>query len=458
MPAVGPASTGFSGRAGLILATIGSAVGLGSIWKFPYEVGENGGGAFVLVYAVGLLLVVAPLMLAELAIGRRGRSDAPGSLRRLAAEAGASPFWAGAGWLMVAGGLVIMAYYAVFGGLTAAYAAQAALSGFGGLDAPGTRGLFATLTGDAAALLAWHAAFLAVCSGVVARGVAGGIEAACRILMPLLVVLMALLALHGALAGAFAESLSFLFAPRLEALSARTLLEALGLGFFSIGVGLGVFMTYAGEAPRKTPLGLVAAATILGDTAISLLAGLAVFPLVFAHGLDPAEGMSLMFLTLPIAFGRIPFGDLVGLGFFLALAVAALTSAISMMELALAPLLRRTGWSRPRAALAVGGACWLAGIPAALSFGPWEGLRPLALLPGFGEAGIVEVLDRLASNLVLPLAGLLLALFAAHVLPPGMLQAELGWGERAVRALRRLLGVVVPVLVAGFVGLGHLLP
>jgi neurotransmitter:Na+ symporter, NSS family len=445
----------WSGRLGFILATMGSAVGLGSIWKFPYEVGENGGGGFVLFYLAGLALVVAPLLLAELAIGRRGGGDAAASLGRLAREAGASSLWRRLGELMVAAGLLILAYYAAIGGLAGAYAWHALASGFGGLDAAGTRALFAATSGDPWHLGLWHLLFVAATAAILARGIAGGIEAACRVLMPLLILLMAALAMYAAFEGAFLGAAEFLLAPRFAAIDAGVALEALGLGFFSIGVGLGVVLTYAAHAGQAIRLGDVALATLAGDTLVSFLAGFAIFPLVFAQGLDPAAGTELMFLTLPIAFAALPFGDLVGAAFFAALAMAGLASAIALAELALAPLLRVTGWSRPRAALALGLLLWVIGLPAVLGFSVWAEARPLAFLPGFEAAGIVEAMDRVASNLLLPAAGLLLALFAGHVLPRAALAAELGLGDGALAALRFLLRWVVPGLIAAFVLLGH---
>lgn len=450
------AGAGFSGRAGLILAMIGSAVGLGSIWKFPYEVGQNGGGAFVLLYALGLGLVVLPLLLAELVVGARGGADAPTSLERLAVAARRSPAWRRLGWLMVAGGLAIMSYYAVFGGLAAAYAAQALAQGFAGLDATAARARFAGVTGAPLALIAWQSAFLLAALAIVARGVGAGIERACRVLMPALALVMLALAVHGAVTGGFRETLAFLLAPRLEALTPRAALEALGLGFFSIGVGMGVFITYAAEAPRGTPMGTVALATLLGDSAISLLAGFAVFPLVFAHGLDPAAGTALIFLTLPVALGQMPLGSLMGFAFFAALAMAALASAISLIELAVAPLVRRRGWSRARATAVVGGGLWLAGLPAALSFNLLAGWRPLAVLPGMAGADVVEALDALASNLLLPLAGIGLAWFLGRVVPDQEVARALGWPEGRARWLRRALASVVPLLVLALLLLGHL--
>ncbi len=435
---------------------MGSAIGLGSIWKFPYEVGENGGAGFILFYALGLLLVVLPLMLAEMAIGRHGQGDAVASIQRAARQVGWSPRWQWVGVLAICGGGLILAYYAVIGGLTLAYLLQALRHGFAGTEASSAQALFASMTAAPLSLAGWQALFLGLTALVVARGIGAGIEALCRVLMPLLILLMLGLAGYALALGDVGAALRFLFHLQPAQITARMALEALGLGFFSIGVGLGVMITYAAHAGREISLMQVAWATLLGDSAISLVAGLAIFPLVFAHGLAPDQGTGLMFVTLPIAFARLPHGDAVGALFFLALVFAALASAISLLELALEPLLRRTGWRRAPAAMALAALLWVAGLPAVLSFNLGAGFHPLASLPGFGAATMLEVMDRLASNLLLPAAGVLLAVFAGFGLGPARLRQELQCSPATAAMLIGLLRWAVPGLILAFLLLGHL--
>lgn len=448
----GPGSHGsprerWSGRLGFVLATIGSAIGLGSIWKFPYEVGENGGAVFIIFYFLGLLVVVTPLMLAEFVIGRRGGGDVIGSLGTLARESGASSKWRWVGWLMIATGFLILSYYSVIGGMTAAYAVLSVTEGFAGLTGNEAKDLFDALANSPEVLFGCQALFLAATVWVVARGIGNGVEAACKILMPLLAILMILLVIYALVEGAVEPALDFMFAPRLEKFSARVVLEALGLGFFSIGVGIGIMVTYAAYAERDLNLTNAAVITIAGDTAISVLAGLAIFPLVFAAGLDPASGANLIFLTLPIAFGQLPFGDAVGLIFFVLLFVAGLASAISMLELLVAPLMRLMGKKRVRMAVSLGVLCWLLGLPTVLSFNVWSDARPLAFWAGFGDLGIFDLVDGLASNALLPLSGLLVAMFAAWRMGIGGLASELHWSEAKARVLRFLLRWITPVLI-----------
>lgn len=451
------ASAHWSGRIGFVLASIGSAVGLGSIWKFPYEVGENGGAVFIAFYLAGLALVVVPLLLAELAIGRRGGGDVLASLAAVASEAGGSRRWSLVGALAVAGGFMILTYYAVFAGMAMAYAADAVLGGLGSVDAARSRAAYEGLVADPARLAAWQAGFLAASVAVVAAGIGGGIEAACKILMPVLAALMVGLVAYAAIEGDVAQAMAFLFAPRLEAITPSVAIEALGLGFFSIGVGLGVMVTYAAYAGPDFRLGRTAVVIVAGDTAISLLAGLAVFPLVFAHGLDPAAGPGLVFTTLPIAFSRLPGGGAVGAAFFALLFVAALASAISLLELAVAPVIRWTGWHRATAAALTGIACWIGGLPTVLSFGPWQDFRPLGAMPGIGGLGLYELIDGMASNVLLPATGFLLSIVAGWLMPPAAVADALGWRADRAAQLGFALRWLVPAMIALFAIFGRFL-
>ena len=415
----------WSGRSGFILAAIGSAVGLGSIWKFPYEVGANGGAAFVLFYLLGLALAVAPLMLAEFAIGRRGAGDAASSIEHLAAAHGAPRAWRWVGVLGALAGLLVLSFYSVIGGWTIAYALEPARSHAALLASPG-------------GMAAYHALFMALAVAIVARGVARGIEAASKVLMPLLAALMLALAGYSALYGDLAATLRFLFRVEPQGFSGRAALEALGLGFFSIGVGFGLMITYAAYAGKAIDLAQAAFWALAADTAISLLAGFAVFPVVFANALDPASGPGLVFVTLPLAFSRMPLGGVAASAFFALLFVAALASAISMLEVAVALLKGRFGWGRVRASVALGAACFAAGLATVFSFNLWGHWQPTPF----------DALDYLTSSVLLPAGGLAIALFAGWALPPALLEEELGLRRRGAALLRWLLRWATPAVIA----------
>lgn len=445
---------GWSGRVGFILATVGSAVGIGSIWKFPYETGANGGTAFVLFYLLGLAFIVVPLMFAEFAIGRYGQGDAPTSIAALAGSHGASRAWALAGLLGVLTSFLILSFYSVIGGWTIGYAVETTLRGLAGAEPEAVQARYDAFLASPLQLAAYQAAFMGISAIIVARGVHRGIETAAKLLMPVLAILLVGLAAYSILEGDFAATARFLFKLDPAHLTAKAALEALGLGFFSIGVGLGLMITFAAYAGREINLTEVAVVSVLADTAISFLAGFAVFPIVFAHGLDPAAGPGLVFITLPLAFADMPFGTAAAIAFFLLLFVAALASAIALLELPVA-LLLRYGWSRPLASLVVGAACFATGLSTVFSFNLWADWHPLAALAGFATATVFDLVDHLTSNILLPLGGFAIAIFAGWVVPVRSLVGELGLSPLGAAALRIILRYVVPLGIAA-VGLGPL--
>jgi NSS family neurotransmitter:Na+ symporter len=443
-----PAADRWSSRTGFVLATMGSAVGLGSIWKFPYEVGTNGGGAFIAFYLLGLLLIVFPLLLVEFAIGRRGRSDAVTCVVRVARSSRASIRWGVVGILGIAGSVLILSFYAVIGGWAIAYVADTVTEGLPGETPDAVQVRYDALLASPARLTLYQTLFLGLTAVVVARGIARGIERVSLYLMPVLIGLILLLAVYALVEGDAGRALRFLFAVDPDRLSTRSALEAVGLGFFSIGVGLAVMITYAAYAAPEFDLATVAIVTLLSDTAISLMAGLAVFPVVFAEGLDPASGPGLMFVTLPLAFARMPFGALAATAFFLLLSLAALASAMSLLEMPVSLLRQWGGWSRPAATLAAAATCWLLGLPTVLSFNRWSSWYPLAPVPALATSTAFECVDHLASNVLLPLGGFGLAIFGGWIARPDLLVGELGISRATGRAMVRLLRYGVPVAIA----------
>ncbi|MBX3498985.1 MAG: sodium-dependent transporter [Alphaproteobacteria bacterium] len=429
----------WSSRAAFVFATVGSAVGIGSIWKFPYEVGSNGGGIFVLLYLLGLVLIVLPLLLVEMALGRRGGSDATESLRRAAAEARVSTRWSLVGVLGVLTAFLILSFYSVIGGWILAYLAETATAGLPGADAAGVHVRFEALLGSAPRMALFHFLFMAIAAAIVALGVIGGIETACRVLMPVLIALLLALAIYSAVVGDLGAAARFLFQPDWSKATAKAALEALGLGFFSIGVGMAIMVTYASHAGRDIDLSSVAIASMIADTAISLLAGIAIFPIVFAHGLSPEAGPGLLFVTLPLAFASMPLGALMAGAFFLSLFVAALASALSMLEMPVSLLCRRFDLARPLATLLAALAAWALGLLTVFSFSLWAGWKPI------GGVSVYELIDQLTSNLLLPLGGLGLAVLGGWIVPASLIETELRLGARRTALLRFALRYPVPL-------------
>jgi NSS family neurotransmitter:Na+ symporter len=395
----------WSSRLAFILAVSGSAVGLGNIWRFPYLAGENGGGAFVLIYLACVFVVGLPVMMAEILIGRRGRRNPVATMKLVGAEETGSQGWRFVGIVGVATGFVILSFYSVIAGWAVAYIFEGGSGVFTGADSETVGSVFTGLISDPKTTGIWHTFFMAITVFVVALGVEEGLERAVRILMPALVLLLLVLLGYGVVNGAFYEGFVFLFEPRFSDLSGQGVLEALGQAFFTLSVGMGAIMAYGAYLPSEESIGGTAFAVALADTGIAILAALVIFPIVFAHGMDPAQGPGLVFQSLPLAFGQMPGGVIVAVLFFVLLTFAAWTSAISLMEPAVTFFIEQLGFVRKTAALLVGGIIWALGWLTVLSFGPWSGLR-------FFQGTIFDNLDFLTNNIMLPIGGLAIVVFA----------------------------------------------
>lgn len=433
----------WSSRLVFVLAATGSAVGLGNIWKFPYIAGENGGGAFVLVYLLCVFIIGLPLMMAEVLIGRRGGQSPIRSYVILAEREQRSRGWQVAGWSAVLTSLLILSFYSVIGGWAIAYVPYTARGFFDGAQADGVGQHFTEFLGRPGELLAWHTVFIVLTVAVVARGVKVGLERAVTVLMPALFVLLLLLVGYSMVfTDQFGRAVVFLFHPDFSKLSVDAVLAALGQAFFSLSLGAGILIAYGSYLPKDISIARTATTICVADTAVALLAGLAIFPEVFASGLEAGAGPGLIFQTLPIAFDRMPGGLIVGTLFFVLLVVAAWTSSISLLEPAVEWVLEHRGVERKVSAWAVGAVVWLLGIVSVLSFNWWSDV----LL--FGKS-VFEALDYLASNIMLPVNGLLSALFAGWIMAKASTQDELAIGSGSgYSRWRFVVRYVVPVGVA----------
>jgi len=438
----------WSSRSAFLLATIGAAVGLGNLWRFPFMAGQGGGGAFVLVYLAFVVFLSVPIMTAELALGRRGGGSAIVSMRRLIAEAGARPGWRAIGWLSIGIPLIGISFYSVVAGWSIDYVARAAADAFAGFDGPASQLAFDRLLLSPWKLLLCHTLFVGGAVYIVARGVGRGIELISKIMMPGLFIILIVLVINSAVAADIGRGLEFLFRPDFSKLTVETVFLALGQAFFSVAIGVGVLMTYGAYVPEGVSLPAAALTIGLVDAAVALLAGIAIFPLVFAHNLDPSGGPGLIFVTLPVAFGNMPGGYIVGLLFFILLFFAAFSTVIGMLEPVVSWLEEYRSFTRPKVAVAAGFAGWLMGIAAALSFNVWSELRPLGFLSLMSEKNIFNVLDFVVSNLLLPVNGLLIALFAGWVISGKVLGDELAMRNQALFAyLRFVLRYVAPIVI-----------
>lgn len=442
-PGPGAGRSHWGSRLGFVFAASGSAVGLGNIWKFPYITGEYGGGAFVLVYLLCILLVGLPLMYSELIIGRRGAKDALGAMRALTAHHPLGPVVAiAAGTLALAGGFLILSFYSVVAGWAVHFLAVS-LPWDGIKMAEGGAGpTFSVLLGDEHLAISrtewvpilWHTVFMLMTVGVVMRGVHSGIEAVCSRLMPALFGILLLLLAYVAITGGLADSVSFLFKPNFHKLTAEGALEALGHSFFTLSLGMGAMITYGSYLDSDSSVVRDGVVVAILDTAVALMAGLVIFAVVFHQGIEPSQGAGLAFVTLPDLFAKMPLGTLVAIAFFVLLIFAAWSSAISLLEVVVAFAVDTLGLSRLKASLLLGGIIWLLGIGCA------------------SKAALFDDLDDLTTRYLLPLGGMIIALSAGWILKvEDRMAGFAAMGARGASLARGWLMIirfVTPVLLA----------
>jgi NSS family neurotransmitter:Na+ symporter len=437
---------GWSSRLVFLMAAVGAAVGLGNLWKFPYTAGVNGGAAFVLVYLVAVAAVAVPVVIAELLIGRRGRMSPPNSFLALAREAGANPGWRFVGWMNLLAVFLILSFYSVIAGWALAYVPKLALGHFRAASADQVAAEFAALLGSPGTLALLHGLFMALTVSIVAVGLKRGIERAVRFLMPTLLIMLIALVLYAAIEGDMARTVRFLFQADFSKINSGVVLQAIGQAFFSVSVAMGLLITYGAYLDRETRLGSSAIYIAGADTFVALMSGLAIFPLVFANALDPAEGPGLIFVTLPIAFGQMPAGTLFGALFFLLVLVSALTSSIAILEPMVSWAEEHAWMKRGPAAIAAGVLAWVVGLATVFSFNLWSGWFPLGRFERFRESTVFDLIDYFTSNLLLPLGGVLIAVFVGWVLSAETTRQEVGVHDgRGFRAWRFALRYIAPL-------------
>jgi NSS family neurotransmitter:Na+ symporter len=421
-----------------ILAVTGSAVGLGNIWKFPYIAGQNGGGAFVLVYLICVIVIGMPVMMSEILIGRRGRRNPIATMELLGKEEGSSANWKWVGGMGVLAGILILSYYSVIAGWTLGYVVKSASGVFVGANADVVGNEFGGFVGDWRIIGFCHTLFMALAIFVVARGVERGLEQAVKFMVPALLILMLVLLGYSINSGSFGDGVAFMFTPDWSKLTWGSVLAALGQAFFTLSIGMGAIMAYGAYLPEETSITGASAAVVTADTSIAILAGLAIFPLVFANGLDPADGPGLVFQTLPLAFGQMAGGMFFSTIFFVLLSFAAWTSAIGLMEPAVAWVVEHFNKTRSQATVLIGGLIWFIGFGSVLSFNV---LADITFLAGT----IFDNVDYLTSNIMLPLGGLLITVFAGWVMCWNSTADELGSSGALYKTWRLLARFIAPI-------------
>lgn len=432
-----------------ILAAAGAAVGLGNLWKFPYIMGENGGGAFVLVYLFCILLIGIPVMMAEVMIGKHERTSPANASANIARKSGRSGIWSLLGASGVLAGSLILSFYIVIAGWAAAYIFFGVSGEFlpdAANEAPHKDqigALFSGLITDTTQLILWSSITIVAAMIVLIRGVNAGLEKAVSYLMPLLLVLLTIIMFYAAATGSFGEAAKFMFSPDFSKLSVDGVLTALGHAFFTLSLSSGIMMLYGAYMPEGTSIAKTSIWIAIMDTAVALIAGLAIFPIVFANGMEPSAGPGLLFVSLPIAFGQMPLGSVFGTLFFIMVTFAAFTSVIALLEPSVAYLNERTPLSRLQATFVGGGTIWALSLLTvfSLSGAPWAQDVVMGL-------NFFDALDKLTANIMLPLAGLFTAILVGWLVDKEITKKEFGISDVAYNAVIFCLRFISPIAIA----------
>lgn len=429
-------------------AAIGSAVGISNVWKFTYVAGENGGGAFVFVYVCAIAFIAMPALIAEFLVGRRGGASVVKTMDNLSGRDGVHKVWRYYGVMAALGAFIALSFYCVIAGWTVDYFYRSLIRGFTDMTAAQSSADMQALMASPIRMIAAQLVFLGATAFTVAAGIKHGLERVLRWLTPLLFAILILLLIYAVIAGDFGAGAAFMFVPDFTRFTPQTVLLAVGQAFFSLGIGLGVILTIGAYMDQKESLIKAGIVVAVADGTVALLAGLAIFPIVFAHGLSPAEGPGLIFETLPVAFGQMPAGNLLGPLFFVLLAVAALTSAITIMETVVVAIEDYSTLARRQIVLIVTLLLWFTGLGTIFSFNTLSDYFPLGMLSAFESRTIFETLDYIVSNFMMPLGGVLIAVLAGWGLGRNATLQELAIGDRLLfRSWLILVKFIVPIAI-----------
>lgn len=433
---------GFTSKLGIVAATAGSAIGLGNIWRFPYLLGENGGGAFLLIYLGIVILIGIPVMMSEFVVGRRAGLNAFGSFKKLAP----GTWWPAVGIIGIVAAFMILAFYTTVAGWTLHYVYFSVANVFQGVSPEGVTSIFHNFTSSYFWPLIWQFVFLLLTAGIIFFGVKRGIEKSCLIMMPFLVVLIIILCIRSVTLPGAMEGLNFIFRPDFSKINYQVLLAAMGQAFFSLSIGMGTLITYASYFPKETNLPGTALKVSMADLSIAVLAAIAIFPALFAFGMEPGQGAGLTFIILPNLFIQMPGGYFLSIIFFVMLAVAALTSTISIMEVVVAYVVQELGLARRTAIIITILTAGFVGVFCTLSWSVMADVQILGLT-------VFKLLDFIASNILLPLGGLLIVIFVGWYMTRKEVMDELTNNNslkfKLFKGYRFIVKFLAPVAIAG---------
>ena len=429
------------GKWTFILAATGSAVGLGNIWGFPYKAGTNGGGAFVLIYLGCILIIGLPIMISEIIIGRKAGNSPINAMKNVALESKKSNMWQVVGWSGIFAGILILSFYSVIAGICLNYIFISATSS-GTISSPDQ---FSSVISSPVNLIIWHTIFMVMTALIVSAGIKDGIGRMVKILMPMLGFLMIFMVIYSMINGDFTKALSFLFAPDFSDVTSDTLLQAMGQAFFSLSLGMGSIMAYGAYMPKDQQVVSSSFTVASLDTLIAMLAGLAIFPIIFAFNLEPNSGPGLVFVSMLSAFNQMQFGQLIGPLFFILLSVAALSSSISLLEPGVAYLSEEGILSRKRSAEIISFFIWVLGIGSVLSFNIWSDVDII-----LGK-NFLDSMDLIANQILLPLGGMLIAIFVGWFMKESLIKDEIGNTNNALYLIWRFFVKFVAPLCVGYI-------
>lgn len=442
----------FASRWGFILAAMGSAVGLGNIWRFTFMAGENGGGAFIFFYFLFIVFLGIPCVMAMITIGRRGGRSPAGSTHALAVAEGRSENWKYLGWIAITIAFLALTFFSVVAGWVLAYLPKALSGAFAGISAEESIQMFNEAQASVFGMTFWHGVFMVLTMWVVMRGVQNGLEKTVKVMMPALFLILLLLVIYAAFTGDFGAALGFMFVPDFSRVDNDVVLLALGQAFFSLSVGGGGIINYGSYLDKEASITRSAFAIAGANVSVDMLAGLAIFPIVFAFALEPAAGPGLLFVTLPVALGQMPGGSLVGALFLLLVLFAALSTSISMLESTVSRLVERPGATRVRMTLLAGGLAWFIGLGSVFSHNIWSDFMPLNFIPMFEGSTIFRIIDFFVVNNLILVSAFFITVFVGWVMSTDATREELGLGDtlgyRCWLFVMRFLAPVAIVLVA----------
>ncbi len=427
-------------RTGFLFAAVGGAVGLGNIWRFPFEAGQNGGAAFVIIYVAFVIIIGFPLLSAETMLGRYGKQGAITNFGHVAKMEGKTQNWKYIGWFIASSSFILCSYYSVIAGTTAAYSYEAMMGSFSAITPDGAVELYASYSENPLKLTLWHAMFMGACAIVMSRQLNDGIEKLTSIAMPIFFLLLISLIIMAAVIGDFAAGAAFLFEPDFSKVSVGMVISALGQAFFSIGVALGIMLTFGAYLPEDTSIIKSAFIICIADTLVAVLAGLSIFPIVFGFGMEPNVGSALVFNTMTVAFGQLEYGAVLAAGFFALLAIAGFTTLLALMEQMVSYLNKFYDIKRSKAALMVTGSVFAVGMLSVFSTNVLSSVT-------ISGMNLIDSFDWWINKVGLPLGGLFTAIFVGWIIKKSNAIAAFGPNEKQVEIVYFLIRYFCPVAI-----------